>query len=170
MSESEAYAAAGLFLLGGAIFVLGGALTSRLLAPNRPNAEKNTPYECGEEPSGPAWGRFNPRFYAMGLIFLVFDVEVLLLFPWAVVFADPELERALPGWSLFTAAEAGVFIAVLLLGLAYIWQRGDIDWIRPAVPDLDRPNTVPDSAYGELNAKYAGSFAPDSANKAESGA
>ncbi len=163
MTELEAYAAAGLFLLGGAIFVLGGALTNRLLAPHRPNEEKLTPYECGEEPSGPAWGRFNPRFYVMGLIFLVFDVEVLLLFPWAIAVADPTLEASHPGWSLRAAAEGVLFIGVLLLGLAYVWQRGDIDWIRPPAPDVNHPSAIPDAAYAELNARYAGSQAP--ANK-----
>lgn len=160
MSELEAYAAAGLFLVGGALFVLGGALTNRLLAPHRPNREKTTAYECGEEPSGPAWGRFNPRFYVMGLIFLVFDVEVLLLLPWAVVVADPALEARYPGWALRAAAEGVLFIGVLLLGLAYVWQRGDIDWIRPPAPDLSRPSPVPDTAYAELNDRYAGSKAP----------
>jgi len=82
----QEYAKILLFVAGGLIFILGGMVTSRLLAPRRPNAEKNSSYECGEEPVGTAWHQFNVRYYGMALIFLIFDVEVLLLFPWATVY------------------------------------------------------------------------------------
>ncbi|MFZ5432332.1 MAG: NADH-quinone oxidoreductase subunit A [Calditrichota bacterium] len=111
-----------IFLIAGALFVLVALFASRLLAPHRPNPEKNSTYECGEEPVGSPWIRFNTRFYVIALIFLVFDVEVLFLFPWAV---------NLKGFGLFAWIDMAVFIAILVVGLAYVWGRGDLDWVRP---------------------------------------
>ncbi len=111
-----------IFLIAGALFVLVALFASRLLAPHKPNPEKNSTYECGEEPVGSPWIRFNTRFYVIALIFLVFDVEVLFLFPWAV---------NLKGFGLFAWIDMAVFIAILVVGLAYVWGRGDLDWVRP---------------------------------------
>lgn len=111
-----------IFLLAGLGFV-GLALTaSRLLAPHKPYPEKNSTYECGELPVGSPWIRFNTRFYVVALIFLVFDVEVLFLFPWAVVLKE---------MGLFAWLDMAVFIAILVVGLAYVWGKGDLDWVRP---------------------------------------
>lgn len=111
-----------LFFAAGVGFVFLAVTVSRLLAPNHPNPVKNSTYECGEEPKGSPWVRFNTRFYVVALIFLVFDVEVLFLFPWAVVLREF-------GW--FAWVEMAVFIAVLAVGLAYVWAKGDLDWVRP---------------------------------------
>lgn len=150
----EEYAKILLFIGGALIFILGGMLTTWLVAPRRPNAEKNTAYECGEEPLGTAWPQFNVRYYVMALVFLIFDVEILLLFPWATVYANPAL-KALPGWTLFAIIEAFMFIGILLLGLAYVWRKGDIDWVKPqpAVPTPGAP--IPTQLYTALNDKYA---------------
>ena len=140
-----------LFLIGGCIFVAGGMLTASLISPSRPNPEKLTSYECGEDPIGTSWVQFNIRFYVMGLIFLIFDVEILLLFPWALVFSDSETITNVPFWGIFTFTEAMIFIFVLALGLIYIWVQGDIDWVRPRplVPVSDSP--VPLSEYEAYN-------------------
>ena len=92
-------------------------------------------YECGEPTIGQAWIRFDIRFYTVALMFVVFDVEVALLFPWGVVF------RSLveSGWGWLAFAEGLTFIAILMAGLAYVWARGDIDWT-PRVGE--RPNTT----------------------------
>jgi NADH-quinone oxidoreductase subunit A len=111
-----------IFLLAGACFVALALGASRLLAPHRPYAEKNSTYECGELPVGSPWIRFNTRFYVIALIFLVFDVEVLFLFPWAVVLKE---------MGLFAWLDMAVFIAILVVGLAYVWGKGDLDWVRP---------------------------------------
>jgi len=140
-----------LYLLGGVVFVLGGLVTTWLLAPDRPNPEKLATYECGEEPAGSSWVRFNMRFYVMGLIFLIFDVEVLLLFPWARVFADRALIAAAPAWGWFVTAEALVFVVILLLGLAYVWVRGDIDWVRPQPAAAGSHAPVPAGEYARFN-------------------
>jgi NADH-quinone oxidoreductase subunit A len=94
---------------------------SRLLAPRKPSVVKGEPYECGEIPIGSSWVQFNIRFYVVALIFLIFDVEVALLYPWAVVF-----QRL--GWLAFV--EAFIFIVILLAGLAYLWKEGDLEWVR----------------------------------------
>ena len=111
-----------IFLLFGLGFVALALTASRLLAPHKPYPEKNSTYECGELPVGSPWIRFNTRFYVVALIFLVFDVEVLFLFPWAVVLKE---------MGLFAWIDMAVFIAILVVGLAYVWGKGDLDWVRP---------------------------------------
>lgn len=136
-----------IYVLVGIVFVVAGATVSGLLAPHRPNPEKNAPYECGEEPVGSAWLQLNIRFYAMGLIFLVFEVELLLLFPWSVVLADRALIAAAPAWGWFALAEGLLFIGVLAVGLAYVWARGDIDWARPHPIAPTSPNPITAEQY-----------------------
>lgn len=148
---------AGLYLLAGAGFVLLGYFTNWLLAPNRPNPEKQTTYECGEEPLGGAWHQFNVRFYGVALVFLLFDVEVLLLFPWAVVFANAPGGGEPSAWVNLAVLEGLVFIAVLAMGLVYVWQRGDLDWSRPEPLPPDAPAPVPLAVYqGFSGAKATG--------------
>jgi NADH-quinone oxidoreductase subunit A len=109
------------FLLMG-LFIGVAALTmSRLLRPSNPTALKLQIYECGETPVGTPWMQFNNRFYTVALVFLLFDVEVVFLFPWAVVFK---------GLGLFAFLEMLVFVGILALGLAYAWAKGDLDWVR----------------------------------------
>jgi NADH-quinone oxidoreductase subunit A len=100
----------------------------------RPKGDK-TPgklaiYECGEPTIGQAWIRFDIRFYTVALMFVVFDIEIALLFPWAVVFR--EMVQAGTGWIAF--GEALTFIVILMAGLAYVWAKGDIDWTGPGSP------------------------------------
>jgi NADH-quinone oxidoreductase subunit A len=90
-----------------------------ILGPRRPSDVKSEPFECGNPPSGNAFGRFSVRFYLTALLFLVFDVEVIFLYPWAV-----ELRRL----GMFGLVEALIFIAILFVGLIYAWQRGALDW------------------------------------------
>jgi NADH-quinone oxidoreductase subunit A len=111
-----------IFFIVGALFVVAALSVSRLVAPHKPNPLKNSTYECGEEPVGSPWIRFNTRFYVIALIFLVFDVEVLFMFPWAV-----NLKRM----GLFAWVDMAVFILILGAGLAYVWGKGDLDWVRP---------------------------------------
>ncbi|PRY14799.1 NADH dehydrogenase subunit A [Pontibacter ummariensis] len=141
-----------LFLIGGAIFVSIGLLTSRLLRPNRPNPEKLATYESGEEPIGNAWVQFNPRFYVVALIFIIFDVELAFLFPWATVFGREELIAATDGvWGWFALIEMFIFIGILVLGLAYAWAKGHLDWIKPA-PVLPKSRSkIPIDVYQRVN-------------------
>jgi NADH-quinone oxidoreductase subunit A len=111
-----------IFFLAGAAVVAAALTASRLVAPHKPNPIKNSTYECGEEAVGTPWIRFNTRFYVIALIFLVFDVEVLFLFPWAI-----NLKRM----GLFAWVDMAIFIGILGVGLAYVWGKGDLDWVRP---------------------------------------
>jgi len=101
--------------------VIVGAMCTlnMLIGPKRPSAIKSEAFECGNPSSGSAWGRFSVRFYLTAILFLVFDVEVIFLYPWAV-----ELRYL----RMFGFVEALIFIAILAIGLIYAWQRGALDW------------------------------------------
>lgn len=90
-----------------------------IVGPKRPSAIKSEAFECGNPSSGSAWGRFSVRFYLTAILFLLFDVEVIFLYPWAV-----ELRRL----GVFGFVEALIFISILSVGLVYAWQRGALDW------------------------------------------
>jgi NADH-quinone oxidoreductase subunit A len=110
-------------MIVGALFVAIGLVFAWLLRPHRPYPSKLTTYECGESPLGDTRVRLNIRFYVVALIFLIFDVEVVFLFPWATVYQNL-------GW--FAFVEMLVFLAILLVGFAYVWRKGDLEWDKPA--------------------------------------
>ncbi len=144
-----------LFILGAFAFIGLVLFVARLLRPNHPNVEKNSTYESGEEPVGNANVQFNIRFYVVALVFVLFDVELVFLFPWATVFGQARLIQATDGlWGWFALAEAGVFVLVLGLGLAYVWVKGYLDWVKPnpVIPTIDTP--VPTRLYERVNQKY----------------
>jgi len=109
------------FILLGIVLVYVPLLIQKLVAPHKPTQEKLTTYECGEEPEGSAWLQFNIRFYVIALIFLIFDVEVIFLFPWAVVYKE---------MGLLAFIEMAIFLFILIIGLAYVWKKGDLDWVK----------------------------------------
>ena len=114
-------------LMGIAVLLfVGGHFLSVLLAPKKPSHLKSTPYECGEEPVGSAWSAFNVRFYVVGLIFIIFDVESVLMFPVASIFREMN-EMGNGGYALIIFLS---FISVLIEGIAYCWKKGDLDWVR----------------------------------------
>jgi len=94
-------------------------LLGKLVAPHNRTPIKLRAFECGNEASGPAWGRFSVKFYMTAILFIVFDIEVVFMYPWAILF------RKL-GW--FGLAEMIVFIAILALGLIYVWRKGALEW------------------------------------------
>lgn len=152
---SGEYGIALIFLIGGILFVLGGLFLAKFLSPNRPNPEKLSTYECGEDPVGNARIQLNSRFYVAALIFLIFDVEIIFLFPWATVFADKNLIAESYNWGYFALAEVLIFVLILLLGLAYVWAKGDLDWIKPE-PQIPSVNSkVPAKLYEEFNERQA---------------
>ena len=119
-----------IFFLLGTVFVAGGLITNWLIRPSRPTREKNMIYECGEDAEGSAHLRFNIRFYVIALAFLLFDLEFVMLLPWATVFG----ELGEPAFWM-----GMVFLVVLIVGDLYLWKKGDLDWIVPAPvrPRLD---------------------------------
>ncbi len=102
-----------------AVVVIVMVSAGRLLGPRNRTAAKLEPFECGNPPSGAAWGRFSVKFYLTAILFLVFDVEVVFMYPWAIV------SRQL-GW--FGFAAMAVFVAVLTIGLLYEWRKGALEW------------------------------------------
>ena len=93
-----------------------------LLSPRQnKGGDKLTSYECGELPEGSAWVKFNIRFYVIALVFLIFDVEIVFLFPWAVVYQE---------LGLLAFVEAFLFVLILVVGFAYVWVKGDLDWVK----------------------------------------
>jgi NADH:ubiquinone oxidoreductase subunit 3 (subunit A) len=103
-----------------AVLVPAAALiVSRLLAPRKPNPIKESTYECGMETVGASWVQFKAQYYVFALVFLVFDVEVVFLFPWAA---------ALNALTMFAVLEGIIFILILVAGLVYTWRKGLLEW------------------------------------------
>lgn len=104
-------------LTGGVVGAMVGL--ARLLGPQRPSPVKQQAFECGNPPSGSAWGRFSVKFYMTAISFIVFDVEVVFFYPWAVKFRDL-------GWPGLAAMM--LFASLLALGLLYEWRKGALEW------------------------------------------
>jgi NADH-quinone oxidoreductase subunit A len=127
-----------IFLLFGIFFGLLALGIARLLRPHRPNPQKLTTYECGELPQGSSWIRFNMRFYLVALFFIVLDVEVVFLYPWAVAFqglfrgsaSAAARSGGVPQLGALVFWEMVVFLAILAMGLAYVWVKGDLNWVK----------------------------------------
>lgn len=109
----------GLFLLLAGIFPALPLVAARFLAPKKPNPQKLETYECGMETVGETWVQFKIQYYIYALVFLVFDVEIIFLYPWAV--ANGQL-------SLFGIIAGVLFIFLLADGLYYAWKRGALEW------------------------------------------
>jgi len=114
------YSAVLIFIIVGTGVVLFTFLLARILAPHRPYKVKNETYECGIPILGKSWVQFNNRFYIIGLIFVIFDVEAVFLFPWAVAYKS---------LGLFALIEMVIFIAILVVGLIYAWKKGALKWV-----------------------------------------
>ncbi|MFA6248545.1 MAG: NADH-quinone oxidoreductase subunit A [Mucilaginibacter sp.] len=140
-----------IFLITGIVAIGGLFFVNRLLAPRNPNYEKLTTYECGEEPTGNAWLPFNSRFYVIALVFLLFDVEMVFVFPWATVFGNRELIAADARWGWISLTEMFIFLGILILGLAYVWIKGDLNWIKPSVTLPQTDTHIPQALYDDLN-------------------
>ncbi|MFA5874800.1 MAG: NADH-quinone oxidoreductase subunit A [Anaerolineales bacterium] len=109
----------GIFLVIGIIVPIVPLVFSRLVAPRKPNPIKQSTYECGIETVGDSWVQFKAQYYVFALVFLVFDVETVFLFPWAL---------SLKQMPLFVVLEGVLFIAILVAGLVYAWRKGMLEW------------------------------------------
>lgn len=155
-NETASFGEILIYLVGGIIFISGGLFTAWIIRPKRPNEEKLTTYESGEDPLGGAWGQVNIRFYVIALIFLLFEVEIVFLFPWATVFGREELIEATDGlWGWVALSEMFVFIFILALGLAYAWRKGYLEWDKPEIKPSDFKGVVPTEKYNAINNKYS---------------
>jgi len=140
-----------IYLIIGTLMVLLTLLLGKLISPRKPSAAKESTYECGEVTQGSSWIQFNSRFYVIALVFLLFDVEMVFIFPWTTIFGSRELITADARWGWYTLAEMFIFIGILIVGLVYVWKKGDLEWIKPnpKVPVLD--STVPTEIYEQIN-------------------
>ena len=122
MSVGEQYIAIAIFVLVGAIFPAVTIFVASLLRkPRKPEPQKYLTYECSVLPFGRAWVQHNVEYYMYALLFVIFDVETVFLYPWAMTYRS---------FGFFATAEVIIFIAVLALGLAYAWKKGALEWMR----------------------------------------
>jgi len=124
------------------IFVAALLGLASLLRPANPEPQKLTTYECGEPPTGGAWINFNIRFYLLALIFVIFDVEVAFVYPVAAVFKDWVNQ----GRGLFALAEVALFLLILFVGLAHVWAKGDLEWLKRVRPSGAQADRLDDAA------------------------
>lgn len=108
-----------IFILVAITLPVVGLLVGRLLRPHLPTADKLMPYECGVDPVNDARGRFSVRFYIIAILFVIFDVETIFLFPWAVIYDK---------LALFGFIEMVIFLGILIVGYFYVWKKGALEW------------------------------------------
>jgi NADH-quinone oxidoreductase subunit A len=116
----DSYATVGIFLVVSVGFVLVTFFIARIFRPQRPTDMQLQSYECGEPTIGSSWVQYNVRYYVFALLFVIFDVEVVFLIPWAVVYKE---------LGLFALAEMLIFVAILIFGLIYAWKKGVLKWV-----------------------------------------
>jgi NADH-quinone oxidoreductase subunit A len=143
----EGWGGVALMVALGAVVGLGGLVISGLVGPSNPTAEKEAAYECGMPPVGDARERQSVKFYLIAMIFLLFDIEVAFLYPWAMAMRD----LGWPGLLQIT-----LFFAILVVGYAYIWRKGVLDWGPESDPDYKHapppgPAVIKRYRYGTRN-------------------
>ncbi|HET8723282.1 MAG TPA: NADH-quinone oxidoreductase subunit A [Anaeromyxobacteraceae bacterium] len=109
----------------------GALLAFKLIRPSFPTEDKALIYECGEKPIGQAWFNFNPRFYLVALVFVIFEVDLALTFPVAVVYRDWVIAGPQFAWVAFV--ELFLFILILVVALVWVWAHGDMEWVKKLV-------------------------------------
>jgi NADH-quinone oxidoreductase subunit A len=116
------------------VFAVGSLAASSLLRPHKPNAVKLSAYECGNDPVRlPRGERFSVKFYVIAMLFIIFDIETIFLFPWAVAFRQ---------LGLFGLAEMAVFIFLVFVAYVYIWRKGGFDWAEDVVSPVESDAVV----------------------------
>ena len=112
-----------ILLMLGVVVLLAGAMIalSWLLGQHRPTARKLSAYECGMTPTGDARQRFSVKFYLVAMVFILFDVEIVFLYPWAIIFHELRM---------FGFIEMVLFLALVMSGFAYLWKKGALDWAK----------------------------------------
>ena len=124
-----------IFIVVGIAMSLGAILIGKLLRTSLPHPDKEAAYECGEPAIGSGWVQFDLRFYVVALVFLIFDIEIALFYPWAVVYREAGIAAL---WDML------FFFAVLVVGFLYLWRFGYLDWVR-AMGGQERPASTADS-------------------------
>lgn len=168
-----------LFLIIGAFFALISLSIGKIFRPHNPTKEKLSTYECGEETVIGSWGKFNIRFYLIALVFVLFEVEIIFLFPWSKILIDSKLQAIESSWKIYAFTEGLLFILILVIGLAYLWKNNLLDWqfdflqkdqkqvyisknLTPSQQGTnekldttkDSKKAIPDSIYQKINTRY----------------
>ena len=113
------------FVLIGVVFGISPVITGMVVAPHRPDSEKLSPYECGFEAFEDARMKFDVRYYLIAILFILFDLEVAFLVPWATIFGEIVRTDSI---KFFGFIEMLVFLAILVVGYVYAWAKGALDW------------------------------------------
>lgn len=168
-----------LFLIIGAFFALIALSIGKIFRPNNPTKDKLATYECGEETVIGSWGKFNIRFYLIALVFVLFEVEIIFLFPWSKILTDSKLQAIESNWKIYAFTEGLLFIFILVMGLAYLWKNNLLDWqfdllpkdkkqdylLENLLPSKQGTNEelnnkkenkliIPNSVYEQINTRY----------------
>ena len=138
-----------LFIAAGFFMVFSALVVGRFVRPKLPHPEKLAVYECGEPTIGEGWVQFDLRFYVVALVFIVFDVEIALFWPWAVIFGAADASTV-AGAAIKTVAVYDMlfFFGVVVVGFLYLWKFGYLDWVRAATGQR-RPSTLTSTAQPE---------------------
>jgi len=158
-TEQTAFLHIFLTIVGVIILTIGGAWVSAWLRSHKPYAEKLTTYESGVEPTGNAWAPVNSRLYVIGLVFILFELETILLFPWATIWIAEGSQQMAGGgaWNLYMAISGTFFILVLGIGLIYAIVKGHLVYSH-VIDNLNQSSVngkVPLSYYEKINEQYA---------------
>ena len=137
-----------IFVAFGAAFVWINMFMGSLARPQIPNPEKAAVYECGEPSIGTSWVQFDLRFYIVALVYLIFDVEVALFYPWAVAYGSASAIAQATGMTTFDVRQVAIvdmlfFFGVLMVGFAYLWRFGYLDWVRSAATTSIKADYTP---------------------------
>jgi NADH-quinone oxidoreductase subunit A len=125
MTSLQTYFPIGVVLFFASAIAITMVSLANVLGPRRPSVVKQTPFECGSVPVGSSRDRFGVKFYVVALLFIVFDIEAIFLYPWAVLLLPSEGYPGL-GWPGFVSM--GIFVFTLVAGLVYVWKKGVLDW------------------------------------------
>mgnify|MGYP003394917027 CR=1 FL=1 len=136
-----------IFIVAGIAMSLGALVAGQLVRTRLPHPEKAAPYECGEPAIGTSWVQFDLRFYVVALVFLIFDIEIALFYPWAVVYKEAGIAAM---WDML------FFFGVIVVGFLYLWRFGYLDWVRATGLHDERKKVArPDDALGMAARKWA---------------
>lgn len=136
-----------IFTIAGIAMSAGALIVGHFVRTRLPHPEKDAPYECGEPAIGSSWVQFDLRFYVVALVFLIFDIEIALFYPWAVVYADAGVAAL---WDML------FFFGVIVVGFVYLWRFGYLDWVRATGLHDKRERTVrPDDELGRAARRWA---------------
>jgi NADH-quinone oxidoreductase subunit A len=127
MTPLQSYFSIAVVLALAAVLAVAMLVLAGVLGPRRYSVVKNAPFECGSVPIGTARERFSVKFYVVAILFVVFDIEAIFLYPWAVLLL-PDASTGAPGLGWAGLIVMGIFVATLIAGLAYVWKKGVLDW------------------------------------------